>query len=181
LPTIISHAAVPLAIGIGLGRNIVSPRLLLAGVAVSMLPDSDVIGFNFGVAYDSAFGHRGFTHSLFSAIVVASAAACAWRQLQSTLWKSFMFVFVAMASHGILDSFTNGGRGIAFLWPFSTERFFAPYRVIEVSPIGIAPLLSARGVAVFASEAVWVWAPCLLLCALLLTWRHNLKSAGNHS
>jgi inner membrane protein len=179
LPTIISHAAVPLAIGIGLGRNIVSPRLLLAGVAASMLPDSDVIGFNFGVAYDSAFGHRGFTHSLFAATVVAALAGCAWRQLQSTPWKSFLFVFVAMASHGILDSFTNGGRGIAFLWPFSAERFVAPYRMIEVSPIGIAPFLSARGVAVFASEAVWVWVPCLLLGVLLWAGRHNLKSTGN--
>jgi inner membrane protein len=90
-----------------------------------------------------------------------------------------LFVFIAAASHGILDSFTNGGRGVALLWPFSSERFFAPYRVIEVSPIGLTPILSARGVAVFASEAVWVWAPCLLLCALLWACRYNLKSTGN--
>jgi inner membrane protein len=179
LPTIISHAAVPLAIGIGLGKNVVSKRLLMAGVAVSMLPDMDVIGFQFGVAYDSNFGHRGFTHSLLFAAVVALLATCVWRQLQSTPWKSFLFVFIAAASHGILDSFTNGGRGVALLWPFSSERFFAPYRVIEVSPIGLTPILSARGVAVFASEAVWVWAPCLLLCALLWACRHNLKSTGN--
>jgi inner membrane protein len=71
------------------------------------------------------------------------------------------------ASHGILDAFTNGGLGIAFLWPFSSERYFAPYQVIEVSPIGISRFLSSRGLAVLESELVWVWAPCVVLGVVL--------------
>lgn len=35
-----------------------------------MLPDADVLSFNFGVAYGNVFGHRGFTHSLVFAFVV---------------------------------------------------------------------------------------------------------------
>ena len=45
-------------------------------------------------------------------------------------------------------------------------RIFAPVRLIEVWPIG-RDFLSMRGLAVLASEIVWVWLPCLVLaCAL---------------
>jgi hypothetical protein len=37
------------------------------------------------------------------------------------------FLFLATASHGILDAFTDGGRGIAFFAPFGTERYFFPH------------------------------------------------------
>jgi len=39
-----------------------------------MLPDGDVIAFSFGIPYEDMFGHRGFTHSLFFAVVVGVAA-----------------------------------------------------------------------------------------------------------
>ena len=43
MPTIVTHAAVPLCLGLGLGSRIIPPRLLLAGVAIAMLPDADVL------------------------------------------------------------------------------------------------------------------------------------------
>jgi membrane-bound metal-dependent hydrolase YbcI (DUF457 family) len=43
MPTIISHTAIPLAIGLGLGRKAISSRLLLAGMAASILPDLDML------------------------------------------------------------------------------------------------------------------------------------------
>ncbi|MBL0531344.1 metal-dependent hydrolase [Aeromonas caviae] len=66
MPTIVTHAAVPLCLGLGLGSRIIPPRLLLVGVAIAMLPDADVLAFKLGVAYGHVFGHRGFTHSLLS-------------------------------------------------------------------------------------------------------------------
>ena len=50
MPTIVTHAAVPLCLGLGLGSRIIPPRLLLAGVAIAMLPDADVLAFKLGVA-----------------------------------------------------------------------------------------------------------------------------------
>jgi len=50
MPTIVTHAAVPLCLGLGLGSRIIPPRLLLAGVAIAMLPDVDVLAFKLGVA-----------------------------------------------------------------------------------------------------------------------------------
>lgn len=46
MPTIITHAAIPLTLGLGLGTKIIPPRLLLAGIAISMLPDADVLALN---------------------------------------------------------------------------------------------------------------------------------------
>ncbi|EJV2599065.1 metal-dependent hydrolase, partial [Shigella flexneri] len=53
MPTVITHAAVPLCIGLGLG----SKGLLFAGIILAMLPDADVLSFKFGVAYGNVFGH----------------------------------------------------------------------------------------------------------------------------
>ncbi|MES1982650.1 MAG: metal-dependent hydrolase [Pseudomonadota bacterium] len=170
MPTIFTHPAVPLAIGLGLGSGVISRRLLLAGVAASVIPDLDVLAFSFGVPYTSTFGHRGLSHSISFALLLALLGLLAHRALHARRLSAFVFVWVAAVSHGVLDSFTNGGRGIAFLWPWSDERFFAPVRMIEVSPIG-ADFFSARGITVLASEFAWVWLPCAAAGIGLAIWR----------
>ncbi len=163
MPTIFSHPAVPIALAFGLGKEIVSRRLLLAGVAASILPDLDVVSFTFGIPYQHEFGHRGFSHSLCFAALMALLGACAHRWLLCSFGVAFWFLFLATASHGILDAFTNGGLGIALFWPWSDERYFARYQVIQVSPIEISRFLSPWGVKVILSELRWVWLPCVLL------------------
>jgi inner membrane protein len=172
VPTVFAHAAVPLALGGGLGRGIVSGRLLAAGVVVSALPDLDVVTSHWGVPYSAALGHRGFSHSLIVAAVVALIGASAHRALRSGFAGAFVFLFVSMASHGVLDAFTDGGLGIAFLWPWSGQRFFAPdaWRVIEVSPIGLTAFLS-RAPEVLGSELRWVGLPALALGLVLAAAR----------
>jgi inner membrane protein len=167
MPTILTHPAVPLAIGLGLGSKIIPKRLLIAGVVASILPDLDVLAYQFGIPYTSVYSHRGFTHSIEVALSIAILAAFAARHLKATATSAFLFIFAAALSHGVLDSFTNGGSPVAFLWPFSDERFFAPYRFIEVSPIGITPLFSARGVRVLLSELLWVWMPAVIIGFLI--------------
>jgi len=65
-----------------------------------------------------------------------------------------------VASHPLLDCLTDGGLGCALLWPFSNERFFAPWRPIPVAPIGPA-FLSARGLRIAVTEVV-LMAPFLI-------------------
>jgi len=163
MPTVFTHPVVPISIGLGLGRDVIPTPLLIAGVAVSVLPDLDVLAFRYGISYASNFGHRGFSHSFLFAAALALVGACAFRYFQASFGRVFVFLFIATVSHGILDAFTNGGLGIAFLWPWSTERFFAPMQVIQVSPIGVSRFLSLRGVSVLISEIVWVWIPCLMI------------------
>jgi inner membrane protein len=61
---------------------------------------------------------------------------------------------LVVASHGLLDALTDGGLGAALLWPFSDERFFAPWRPLPVAPIG-SRFWSAGGLAVAATELAW--------------------------
>jgi inner membrane protein len=174
MPTIITHTALPLAIGLGLGGNIIPRRLLLADVAASMVPDLDVIGFKLGVAYADSMGHRGITHSLLFALIAGLVAYHLAPLLKSPPRIAAVFVFMACVSHGILDMFTNGGLGIAFFWPLSHERYFLPWHFIEVSPLTMDKVFSARGLVVFYSELKWVWLPCIslgLVLAAAQRWR----------
>jgi inner membrane protein len=83
----------------------------------------------------------------------------------------FLFYFLCTISHGILDSFTTGGDGIGFLMPFSTERYFSPYKVIQVSPIGISRFFSEWGVRVLKSEFFYIGIPSILF--YILGWLLN--------
>jgi inner membrane protein len=164
VPTIMTHAAVPLILGLALGPTRISRSLMLTGMAVAMLPDADVIGFKFGIAYEDALGHRGASHGLLSAAAVAGLLAIVTPAFR--WWGAFLFLTFAMASHGLLDAFTNGGLGPALLWPFSEARIFAPLTPIQVSPIG-AGFFSMRGLEVMRSEILWVWLPLTVVGLLL--------------
>jgi len=169
MPTVFSHGAVPLALGLGLGRAAIPRRLLAAGVAAAVLPDLDVVTFHFGIPYSADLGHRGFSHSLLFAVLIGLAGAAGHRLLGAGFARAFLFLFVATASHGVLDAFTNGGLGVAFLWPWSGERFWAPdgLRVIEASPISVGRFLSARGLIVLGSELCWIWPPAVAIGLIL--------------
>ncbi len=176
MATIISHPALPLALGIGLGTRIIPTRLLIAGCIASMLPDADVIAFAFGIPYASQFGHRGFTHSIvFAVFVGVVVAALGARKLRAEPWTCFAFLCFATMSHALLDAFTNGGLGVALLWPLDHQRWFFWVQPIQVSPIGIEPFFSARGVRVLISECYWIWLPSLALTGILVALRNRAK------
>lgn len=157
MPTIMSHAIVPLALATAIGPARIAPRIALAGAALAMLPDADVIGFTLGIDYADTWGHRGATHALAFAAIAAGVVAMLWREARSI--GGFLFLAFAMASHGLLDTLTSGGLGAALWWPFSDARIFAPVTPIRVSPIG-ANFFSMRGLVTLYSEAVWIWLPC---------------------
>jgi inner membrane protein len=60
---------------------------------------------------------------------------------------------------------TNGGRGVALLWPLETLRHFTPFTPIAVSPIGLSDFISALGIKVLYSETIWIWVPLTLIAA----------------
>ncbi|ATW02646.1 hypothetical protein CHN51_03245 [Sphingorhabdus sp. YGSMI21] len=163
MPTIMSHAAVPLVGAVILGRSRLSLPVIATGLLFAMLPDADVVGFRLGIEYADSWGHRGATHSLLFAAVAALFATALLRPERFGLAAAFLFV--SMASHGLLDMLTNGGLGVALFWPFDPLRHFAPYTPIAVSPIGISDFISSRGIKVLYSEAIWIWIPLTLVAA----------------
>jgi inner membrane protein len=140
------------------------------------VPDLDVIGFHFGVRYGDFWGHRGFTHSLLFAALLAALGLAVFRDdgapglSRSALWLYFFF---CAASHGLLDAMTDGGLGVAFFSPLNNGRYFLPWRPIEVSPIGLTRFFSHRGLGVLQSELLWIWLPATLLIALAFVLQHR--------
>ncbi len=162
----LTHAVVATSVGAVLQVPKVPLRIWLLGMMSSIVPDVDVIGFWFGVPYEHVLGHRGLTHSiafaaLWSTLIVAGVFHRAdWKTLRR---KLFLFFFMATALHGVLDAMTNGGLGVAFFAPLDNSRYFLPFRPIEVSPISVTGFFNTRGLAILASECLWIWLPCLIL------------------
>jgi len=177
MPSVFSHAVVAGSLGAALWRPRISRRCLVAGMICAALPDADYIGYRLGVAYGSLLGHRGLTHSLPFAVVVAAAAAfwCVGRSSPGARWWSvWSYLFVATASHGILDAMTTGGLGVAFFSPFSNARYVFPWTPILISPLGIRPFISERGLRVLASELKWLWIPSAVLVLVAAVVRRRI-------
>ena len=121
--------------------------------ALSMLPDADVIGFSLGVRYEDPWGHRGATHSFAFAVIVGLAAGLIARRFKYPALRTGLFAALVLATHPLLDTLTDGGLGCALFWPVDLTRYFAPWRPIQVAPIGLA-FLSSYGAIVAMSEIV---------------------------
>ncbi len=182
MPTPLTHAFIPLALGHTLTDKKLPLRFWFWAVFCSVLPDLDVIGFSLGVSYGDFFGHRGFSHSLFFAFLLSSTVVLlAFRKLpifSKKWWLIWLFFFGVSGSHGILDAFTNGGLGIALLSPFDTTRYFFPWRPFVVAPIGIRAFFTPWGKEVLLSELYWIWLPLIL--ALIIAKLYRRIKLTNH-
>jgi inner membrane protein len=157
----IGHVAVGMALGryktgASSGGRLAASMLLFS--ALALLPDADVVAFKLGIPYSAPWGHRGATHSLAFAALMALGALGLARLLRAPPWRISLLVLLAVGSHGLLDALTDGGYGAALLWPFSDTRFFAPVRPLPVAPIGTG-MLSSYGLYVVAVELV-AFLPC---------------------
>ena len=188
MPTIFTHAVAASAIGslylhapgsARTGRRVLPRGFWPLTVLCAILPDADVVGFDLGLEYGHVLGHRGISHSLIFAAAVGALVAVALGRGAHRQSRLALFVYFALvtASHGILDAFTDEGLGTAFFAPFLNERYFFPWRPLEVSPIGGHGFFTAREVRgglrwieVLWSEIRWVWLPAAAV-AVIASWR----------
>ncbi|WCO02159.1 metal-dependent hydrolase [Psychroserpens ponticola] len=141
--------------------------LMLLAILSSILPDADVLAFSFGIPYEHMLGHRGFTHSIAFALLWSLVLTVLFSKTKRIIF--FIVLFLSTLSHGILDAMTSGGKGVGFLIPFNSERYFFSFRGIKVSPIGIEKFLSEWGLQVLLSELKYIVTPCILvLCVIFL-------------
>jgi inner membrane protein len=176
MPTIMTHALLPLIGAAALPRVQISRRLVFAGMMAAMLPDADVAGRLFAIPHSHDLGHRGVTHTWLFALLVAGLGLIAARPLRSRPLPAFLFLLASTLSHSVTDMLTTGGKGIMLLWPFDHQRFKFAFHPVEVSPVGMRALESGRIWSVLASEALWLIAPCILLaffCRLAVKYRRG--------
>ncbi len=176
LPTTITHGILGLMTARTSCRRTMPAKFWLLSIICPILPDADILGLYLGISYGHFFGHRGFFHSLFFALLVSLFVVWQFfrdeRFFSRRWWKYVFYFFIITASHCILDMFTNGGLGIAVLSPFDTSRYFAPWQPIQVSPIGgVSVLFTAMGVRALLTEIFWLWMPGSLLMCLILRIR----------
>lgn len=168
MPTILTHAALPLIAAWAFGPERIPWKLAVTGSILAVIPDLDVAGRAFGISSESLLGHRGISHSIAFAALLALLAA----PIIKLPWqKSLPFLFLCALSHALTDMLTDGGKGIALLWPLSDERMFASFRPIEVSPILLRGFENGKLPLVLVSELIWLVGPAILLALLVRTTR----------
>jgi inner membrane protein len=166
--SLFTHAFVGAALGQAADRDWRKNwRFWCLVVACSILPDIDSIGFHMGIPYGALWGHRGLTHSLLFAAILAGCLSARFGELFRRRWQLASLLFVITASHGLLDAMTDGGLGIAFFSPLDLHRYFLPWRPIPVSPIGLGGFFTTRGLHIMWSEILWIWCPTLALLAAI--------------
>ena len=173
MATPVTHAVAALALGSPWYQRTISKRVWFAAMLSSAVPDLDAIGFRFGIHYEDFWGHRGFTHSLAFAALLAATVALVLRPIGISRVSLFTYLFIATASHELLDGMTNGGFGVAFFAPFDNHRYFLPWRPIRVSPIAVSRFFSPRAIAIVRTELLWVWLPSVVFAAVVLLMRRK--------
>ena len=168
MASIFGHIAASTALSYAFFPAQARPAVLTLAAFCAFAPDLDVLAFAFGIPYGSEWGHRGWTHSLVFAAGFGLLLAAIFFRRDKDFWRIALLCVLATASHPLLDMLTNGGRGVALWWPFSTERLFFPWQPIQVSPLGAAAFFSEWGLAVLWSEAKWIGLPGLAL--LTVSW-----------
>lgn len=184
MPSIFSHAFAALALGKASTGARMPARFWVLTAACAIVPDVDAItSFAFRIRGHSMFDHRGLTHSLLFALLLALLVVrLAFKEaaaLSKRWWALVAYFFIITVSHGLLDALTNGGSGVAFFAPFDGTRYFFSWRSIKVSPMGLR-FFSTRGLEVLESEFVWVWIPAIALVAAAWLYR-RLRGASQLS
>jgi inner membrane protein len=172
MASLFSHALAAYTIGKSGPKPVRSRKFLLACCACAMIPDLDVVMFNF-VPYDHFLGHRGFFHSMFFCMLLAVVFTLLFFRKRAEQSLTILYLFLCGTSHALLDMLTNGGLGVAIFSPFDNERYFFPFRPIKVSPIGVKHFFSQWGLNVILSEVIWIGIPCVLLLTIIYFSRRS--------
>jgi len=113
MASVFAHAVVGAALWPYFRTERLPRRAWVAGALLAAVPDVDVLGFGFGIAYGDPLGHRGLTHSLLFAAFLGAVAALALtgRAGHRSVERGRLWAYLALAtaSHGVLDAMTTGG------------------------------------------------------------------------
>ncbi|WP_298900235.1 metal-dependent hydrolase [uncultured Psychroserpens sp.] len=148
--------------------------LMILAIGSAILPDLDILAFKFGVDYLHPLGHRGFTHSILFALIWSVLLSVFFGKTRKLIFA--IVLFLSTISHALLDAMTTGGEGVGFFIPFENSRYFFPFRIIKVSPIGIEKFFSEWGLQVIMSEIKYIGIPCIIILLTFYMFRKRKNS-----
>lgn len=123
-----------------------SRRFIVLSTFCQWVPDVDTLTYLLPLAETHPLGHRGFTHSVFFACILAFVIVrLFYRQftpVHRQYWGLSLWFFLATLSHGLLDALVDSKLGVAFFCPFDTQRYVFTWRPLLDVPIDISMLTS---------------------------------------
>jgi len=175
LPSIFSHALAGYTIGSALDPGGPTRRTRVLAVICAVAPDLD--WFTEFLDPQDRFGlsHRGILHSLLSACIITGLAMLLGNRPQLRQLRPWVCLGAATFSHSVMDAFTFGGTGVAFLEPFSKARFVSAWQPIFVSPIPLSDSLAEWLLFSLGTELIFIGLPALLV---LLALRRLRRGGG---
>ena len=161
MPSLLGHAVAGLAITTAFRGDHLPRRTWPLAAFCAMAPDLDWFVSLAGLHRGHFLNHRGVAHSLFAALVLAAASLllCYRPELRrSRVWFSLS---LAALSHGLLDTCTSGGVGVALFAPFSPTRWACIWQPGWVAPLPLNPEHTTTFLASLGSEVIWIGLPAL--------------------
>ena len=123
---------------------------LVGASAWAVAPDLDLALRLFGVPRGNAmFSHRGASHAvILGPLAVVALVGFGVDPRNAACYGA------SLATHGLLDMFSDTERGPAVAWPFSRSRFVSSWRPVPSSPLPLRRFASGRGVRILLTELV---------------------------
>jgi inner membrane protein len=116
-----------------------SQRFIALSTLCQWLPDIDTLSYLFPIDETHPLGHRGLAHSGVFALALGFAVMTIfYRPLKSNRtqwWGHYIWFFLMTLSHGIFDALVDSSLGIAFFWPFDTQRYQFSWQPLLDVPI----------------------------------------------
>lgn len=166
----LSHAVTGAAIGALVGGKSGLRAGVMAGALSGMAPDLDIFLRSETDPLLHLEFHRGFTHSLFFAPILALASAALFHPLARShlpFARNFLVCLAAIWLHGLLDAATSYGTSL--YWPFSDAR--AGWNMVAViDPLYTVPALGLVAATFFRRRLRW--------SALALIWMGGYVALG---
>lgn len=164
--SLFGHALAGLTLSAAFTRGRPPRRLWLAAMACAVAPDLDWFSHFADLPDGASLSHRGLSHSLLAALLIAALAmGLGFRHQLRNPWP-WACLLAASFSHGLLDACTFGGTGVAFLLPFSEARFVCAWQPIFVSPIPLNGRLLDWLLFSLGTELLWIGLPA----GLVFSW-----------
>lgn len=137
LTQIVLGAAVGEAV---LGKK-VGNKAMLYGAIAGTIPDLDILANYFTDTVTAIEWHRGFSHSIFFALLFAPVFGWLIYKLERkrpVTWKDWSrLMFWGLITHPILDAFTTWGTQL--FWPFPIKLAF--HNIFVIDPLYTIPFL----------------------------------------
>jgi len=148
----LTHLVLGAAVGEVLAGKKIGRKAMFWGALVNTIPDLDVLGGLFLSDAHQIMFHRGITHSFLFVGIASFVLSCFFHLLWQGkknwgLLDSFLFFFIGLLSHDLLDSLTGYGTG--WFEPFNHSRV-SFNSIFVADPFYTLPFLCCILLALFA-------------------------------